>query len=170
MYIFEQLGEQRETIMNKKQIILSAVFFLISVSLSFADQENMMRRFNLLDFNCAANNECVETTLDSAVIAADGSEYFIIDLGNERPEGFTSLQIRSIGGGTLKITHESSNDGSNFSTAIVDGTAAPDIVTAHTDGSAFYVFSTPVCEFLKINIDAINTTDARLTEAMLLVQ
>jgi len=137
--------------MSLKKMVISMVVFFMFATLSYADMEYMINRINLLDPNCATNGACVETTLTSTTLTASDSAYVIIDLGDERMRGYTSLDLAISGTGTLRVYHESSNGGTNYNTAIVDGTTADDIITAFSAGNEFYQFGTPLCELLKIN-------------------
>ncbi len=82
---------------------------------------------------------------DMTIDASDSSE-IIFDLDPLKPTGFASLQVEISGSGTLKITHESSNDGADYN--VLDG--ASDIVTALTAGSEIYAFDLPFARYLKL--------------------
>ncbi len=145
--------------MHKLLKMLVLIAILASPVISSADENNMMNRYDLTE-------QFTNTT-----IPLSGSEYAVIDFGDNRMRGFISLEVTITGSGTLRIYHESSNTGTNYSTAIVNGTGASDVVTALTAGTAFYQFNAPFGDKCKIwFVETGSANSITVTTAMAIVQ
>ena len=90
-----------------------------------------------------------------------------IPLGAYKPAGYFSLQVHSAGAGAVvKLEYLLSNDGVTYKTPV----DAPDIVTAHGAGDAFYDFSPELAKFMKIKATEMAANDITDLDVKLALQ
>ena len=79
--------------------------------------------------------------------AAGATASIPLSLSDIKPNGYFSIQVTtaSVGGGTLKVQYQCSNDGQNFSVPHdKDGNEVDDVVVAHTAGQTNIYPLTPL--------------------------
>jgi hypothetical protein len=101
-----------------------------------------------------------------ALLAGGTATSSAINLNDYKPDGTFSIQVTTVGTGTLKGEFLTSNDGTNFQ----EPNGATDIFTTHAAGTNQYSFSPPVSGWIKIKITedggGATITSAMLTLAM----
>ena len=142
-----------------KKLLYLLIVFLIA-SFSFADNDHNIQEV-----------EGVSRKWQGLEVGSGVSSEYVVNLDTMKPQGFASLQVEISGSGALRIYHESSNDNGIFNTAIVNGTAASDVVGSMLVGSAFYVFDVPLCKYLKVYFEEVSDINTvTVTKAVLVVQ
>jgi len=131
-----------------KKLIFALIVLMFTVP-AFCDQSQKF----YIDYGYEMIADGSEVPLPGFILAASATETFTKDFDTMRPVGFASLQVEISGSGTLKIIHESSNDGVSYNTATVNGTTASDIVTALTSGSEIYQFDLPFARHFRIKFE-----------------
>lgn len=101
----------------------------------------------------------IDVFSNQAIVGSADETSDAIPLWAYKPVGYFSLQVHSVGAGAVvKLEYLLSNDGVTYAVP----NDAPDIVTAHGAGDAFYDFSPELAKFMKIK--ATETAGNNITD------